>query len=441
MFTCDDRGDIRSEPITSSTVDTAAQSELAPRLVRRVEKWSLGGVAAGIADHLEVPRWTVRLSFIVLAFVHGIGIALYLVFWIMLDKEPLRADGISARTWRAVGRVAFFVAAVASVGAFTWRFDNPGTAFLMWSLLAIAGGAGLLWRVADARRRQKWESVAPTFPLLAIITESGVVGWIFRLATGGLLVVAGLVGILAVSGELDAVRDGFLFSAVTLVGVAIAAGPWLWRFTQELNAERAERIRSQERAEIAAVVHDKVLHTLALIQRAADNPREVTRLARGQERELRNWLYKPATSPDERFAAALEAAAAEVEDSYAVKVEPVLVGDAQMTGELAAVVGATREALVNAAKHAQVSSVSLYAEVEAGQVAVFVRDKGIGFDTEAIPDDRHGLHGSIIARMRRHGGTAVVVSTPGQGSEIRLTMPFMPIALYSGQPSSPENQG
>jgi anti-sigma regulatory factor (Ser/Thr protein kinase) len=156
------------------------------------------------------------------------------------------------------------------------------------------------------------------------------------------------------------------------------------------------RIREQERAEVAAVVHDQVLHTLALIQRNAGDTTSVVRLARGQERTLRNWLYKPAGSPTELFAAALEQAAAEVEDTYAISVETVIVGDAANDERVSALVAATREALVTAARHGKVGTVSLYAEAEEDKLTVFVRDRGAGFDLSSVDQDRHGVRGSII---------------------------------------------
>jgi signal transduction histidine kinase len=205
------------------------------------------------------------------------------------------------------------------------------------------------------------------------------------------------------------------------VGVVVA--PLLWRTFNQLRAEREGRIREQERAEVAAMIHDQVLHTLALIQRNSTDIKEVQRLARGQERSLRNWLYKPTASPTERFAAALEQAAAEVEDTYAISVETVVVGDTECDEGVAALVAAAREALVNAARHAGVDTVSLYAEVEADELSVFIRDRGAGFDIDTVEESRHGVRGSIIGRMRRHGGRAVIRSAPGDGTEVRLTMP------------------
>ena len=213
-------------------------------------------------------------------------------------------------------------------------------------------------------------------------------------------------------------------AAVALAGVGLALAPLLYRMFTQLSTEREARVREQERAELAAMVHDQVLHTLALIQRNAGDVKEVQRLARGQERTLRNWLYKPAASPTEKFGAALEEASAEVEDTFAIAVETVVVGDVDVDERVAAIVAAAREALVNAAKHAKVETVSLYAEVEPDCVSVFVRDRGVGFELTAVESDRHGVRGSILARMQRHGGKAEIRSTPGDGTEVRLSLPI-----------------
>ncbi len=252
--------------------------------------------------------------------------------------------------------------------------------------------------------------------------------WFFiRVIGGGLLVIIGIIGILGffAPGEqnLRPILLGMLFALLALGGLVVALAPVLWRIVSQLREERVARIREQERAEVAAVVHDQVLHTLALIQRNAGDASSVVRLARGQERSLRGWLYKPPGSPSERFAAALEQAAAEVEDTYGISVETVVVGDADHDERVAAMVAATREALVNAARHAKVGTVSLYAEAEDEQLSVFVRDRGAGFDLSHVDDDRHGVRGSIIGRMQRHGGVAQVRSSPGEGTEVELTMP------------------
>jgi signal transduction histidine kinase len=236
--------------------------------------------------------------------------------------------------------------------------------------------------------------------------------------------VVGIVGVLGFIApgdqNLTATLTAMAFSLLALAGLVVAMAPVLWRIIGQLGEERVARIREQERAEVAAVVHDQVLHTLALIQRHSSDPGSVMRLARGQERSLRAWLYKPAGSPSDRFAAALEEIAAEVEDAYGITVETVVVGDAELDYRVAALVAATREALVNAARHAGIATVSLYAEVEADALTVFVRDRGAGFNLSDVDDDRHGVQGSIIGRMERHGGTAQIRSAPGEGTEVQL---------------------
>ncbi|TAM85280.1 MAG: ATP-binding protein, partial [Jatrophihabitans sp.] len=177
-----------------------------------------------------------------------------------------------------------------------------------------------------------------------------------------------------------------------------------------------------ERADIAAHLHDSVLQTLALIQRNAHSPREVTRLARGQERDLRDLLYGAPTAAG-LIADELRRIAGDVEDTYAIAVDAVVVGDTEMTADLAAACAAAREALVNAAKHAGVETVSLYAEIEPGEVNVFVKDRGVGFDPDGVAEDRQGVRGSIVGRVERHGGTAQVRAAPGEGTEVRIRMP------------------
>jgi signal transduction histidine kinase len=211
-----------------------------------------------------------------------------------------------------------------------------------------------------------------------------------------------------------------LSTLVIVTGLALLSAPWWIRMARELADERSARIREQERAELAAHVHDSVLQTLTLIQRHVDDPRTVARLARSQERDLRSWLYRPVADPDTTLAAALERAAADVEDAHGVTVDLVTVGDCPLDEALRAALLAAREALVNAAKYAADAPISVYAEVEPDCVALFIRDRGPGFDIEAVPRDRLGVRQSIIGRMQRNGGTATVRSTPGEGTEIQL---------------------
>jgi signal transduction histidine kinase len=387
-----------------------AAAPTAARLFRRPGPWHPGGVAAGIARHIGVRVVMIRLVFIALSAAGGLGVALYGAYWIVLPTAP---DAPRSRLplWLEYLLAAF--AAVVAIGGVA--YNVPLGSVFAPTLLACLGGA-LIWRQATEPERDRWRRLSRT-SLSAGGTDR--VGRI-RLASGAALVVGGAVLVLA-RANFSAIRDGLLAVTVTVIGMALLTGPWWMRMMSQLGAERGERIRSQERAEIAAHLHDSVLQTLALIQRNAASPREVTRLARGQERELRNLLYATRAASGQ-LADELRKAAAEIEDAYAISVETVLVGDVALDDSLAAAAAAAREALVNAAKHAGVTEVSLYAEVEPDAVSIFIKDRGVGFDLAAVADDRQGVRGSIIARVQRHGGEVKVRSQPGTGTEVEIRM-------------------
>lgn len=399
------------------------------RLYRSRDQRFVAGVASGIARHLRVSVIGVRVAFVLLLGLNGLGVLLYAAFWAVLPPQPgpseppPRRDLIQLVPFIAIGLGVILVQILIGTGGI-------GTT-AGWLVAIIAVGAGMIWHQADPERRRRWRESMPQAPWLgAVLEETDRRAFILRFVGGAVLVAVGVIGVVAVYSpvgdrpNMSAVLNGVIFALVGLAGVTLVAAPVLWRTYEQLRAEREGRIREQERAEIAAMVHDQVLHTLALIQRNAADVKAVQRLARGQERSLRNWLYKPSGSPWERFAAAVEHVSAEVEDTYAITVETVVVGDREVDEPLAALVAATREALVNAGRHAKVQTVSLYAEVEPEQVSVFVRDRGVGFDPNTVEDHRHGVRGSIIGRMDRHGGRAEIRSQPSEGTEVRLTMPM-----------------
>ncbi|MGH2687020.1 MAG: sensor histidine kinase [Actinomycetota bacterium] len=238
-----------------------------------------------------------------------------------------------------------------------------------------------------------------------------------------MILVAVAVGVfLAANDVVGAARPVLAAIAAMVAGLGLIFGPWIWRLTNELVEERRQRIRADERAELARMVHDSVLQTLTLIQRNASDPVEVSKLARRQERELRSVLYGMGSADGESVKAAAARAAAEVEDLHGVPVEVVTVGDCPLDDRTTALVLAAREALVNAAKFSGASTLSLYAEVEPERVTIFVRDRGKGFDPAMVPDDRRGIAESIKGRVERHDGTAVLRTAPGEGTEWELSL-------------------
>ncbi|MEV6634256.1 PspC domain-containing protein [Actinoplanes sp. NPDC051470] len=407
------------------TTTTAAPPETR-RLYRQRDHRIIAGVAAGLARHLGIPVIAVRIALVVLLGFNGLGLLLYAGFWAVVPQQA--PDGTPTPRRNLAALIPFAAIGVGVVLLQGLLFGDNGVAGTAgWLIAIIALGAGVIWHQSDPTRRGLYPPDTPQAPwLAAVIAESDRRSFIFRFIGGGVLVATGIIGIAAVyapRGSLSSVVNGVIFALVGLAGVAVVVAPLIWRTFSQLRSEREGRIREQERAELAAMIHDQVLHTLALIQRNSADIKEVQRLARGQERSLRNWLYKPAASPTERFSAALEEAAAEVEDTYAITVETVVVGDTDCDERVAALVAAAREALVNAARHAGVQTVSLYAEVESDELSVFVRDRGQGFDIDQVEESRHGVRGSIIGRMSRHGGKAQIRSAIGEGTEVRLTLP------------------
>jgi signal transduction histidine kinase len=359
-----------------------------------------------MADNLGIDVVIVRLAFVLLIVADGIGAAAYVGLWLILSP---RAEAPNRREW---GQLAAYAALTGGLSLLTWLTRLSQTSWAIWPVVAGGIGVGILWQQADPERRRRW---------VRTTTGSWRALWL-RSILGTLLVVGGIVAFLAERVHAGQAGQVLLGSVVMLAGVVVILAPWLLRLWRELDAERRERIRSQERAEVAAHVHDSVLHTLTLIQRNAQDPREVQRLARAQERDLRAWLYQPKEDASRDLAAAVREVAAEVEDAHGVPIEVVCVGDCPLDEKLGTLLQAAREAMVNAAKYAETPSVSVYAECNPDEVAVFVRDRGKGFDLDAIPEDRMGVRGSIIGRMERNGGKATIRTAPGEGTEVRLEL-------------------
>jgi signal transduction histidine kinase/phage shock protein PspC (stress-responsive transcriptional regulator) len=425
-----------------------------PRLpLRRPERGRVvGGVAAGVGLHLGVSPRLVRLLLVLLAPFGGVGVLLYVFWWVTVpvgDAVAVAQAGRPAALSRlsrpqdsevvvrlrrlpwteiAVG-VALLAGAVAMLLT-RWGTDVVGS-WVVPVLLLVAGVA-LAWSQLDAVQRGRGRGRGPVSVL--------------RLAGG--LVIAG-VGVLLLVGQ-EAAPGALVQSTIAAVavlgGVALVLAPWWLRLVRELGDERAARARESERADIAAHLHDSVLQTLALIRARADDPTEVARMARAQERELRAWLYDDRSEPGTSVAAVLAAIVADIEDTRtgpegeAVTIETVVVGDAEPDADTDALLQATREALLNAVRHGR-PPVSLYLEAGPEEVEVFVRDRGDGFDPDAVPADRFGVRESILGRVRRRGGRATVVCKDGGGTEVRLRMPRRPGAAAAAAEDERTVQG
>jgi signal transduction histidine kinase len=315
----------------------------------------------------------------------------------------------------------------------------PGDA-IVWPAAVAALGALLIWLAPAVvpQRRRGW--AAHLQRELAPRREPSVRVRVLgrpEVSRGGLgiaLVLASGFAFLWASGATRPAGEALLAALAVLIAVALIFAPSWRRLARSLAVERTERIRSQERADVGAHLHDSVLQTLALIQRSAEDPKQVAALARRQERELRAWLAGgDSREPGDTLAAALDAAAAEVEAAVGGSVEVVVVGDCPLEERSGAVLAAAREAMLNAAKFAGEAPVSVYAELSGERIQVFVRDRGAGFDPAAAPHERQGVRESILGRMRRAGGTAAVRSLPGRGTEVEIAIDPSG-SLVSGDP-------
>jgi signal transduction histidine kinase/phage shock protein PspC (stress-responsive transcriptional regulator) len=395
-----------------------------------------GGVASGLARHLALPVLWVRVFFVATALLGGLGIMLYAGLWMFLPGDSgfeVGAPGLESatRTGKRPGRRRRIVDAgpALALGALLFGlvlgFEGVfGQGALFWPVVLGVAGITLLWRQADETQRERWlDSTGRIDPFRAVFGSGGWAAY-GRVAAGLGLVVAALVVFAVGAGPVDFAAPVVVAGLLGVLGLLIVVGPWAKRLIDDLGAERAERVRTQERADMAAHLHDSVLQTLALIQKNSHDATTVARLARSQERDLRQWLFSTDAPDAATLAGALTEMVAEVEAVHPVLVDVVTVGDCPLGEQVRPIALATREAVVNAAKHAGVARVDVYAEVTPGGVDVFVRDRGAGFDPEAVAADRHGVRSSILDRMRRHGGRAEVRSAPGEGTEVRLHMPL-----------------
>jgi signal transduction histidine kinase len=387
-----------------------------------------GGVAAGVAAWKGVNVTTVRIVFVLVALIpSGFFVPLYVLGWLLIPAAG-EEHSIGSRARSDSGGIAL-AAGVASLLAFllfvAGVFNVGWLDGYAWPQLLTVAGLVLIWRNASPEEQATLRRLAE--PLGPAAGPANRRRWsAIRLTVAALLVFGG-AGWLASAHESLALLRPLGAVLLVLAGIVLVLGPWWLRIARDLVLERQARIRAQEREEMAARVHDSVLQTLALIQRRADDPQKVVQLARLQERELRSWLFegRGLADADMTFAAGVRQIQQDVESRYGVPVEAVTVGDCELDENLNALLAAAREATVNAAKWSGASVISLFAEVEPdSMVSIVVRDRGKGFDPEAVSEDRKGLAESVHGRMARRGGTASVTSALGEGTKVTLKMPL-----------------
>jgi signal transduction histidine kinase len=377
------------------------------RLYRSRRGRLVGGICRGLALHLGVNVWLVRATFAVFTWIGGLGVFAYAGFWIFVPLGEVPEEARSAP--RPQVRLALLaLCALGLLVLFGLPVTRPGSLRTVLPLAAVGLGLAVLWRQADDEQRGAGR------------TRPRVVSAV-RIGLGIAVALGGFVALTLSHASWSETGRTLLAAAALLIGAALIGLPYFLGVLRDLAAERTARAREQERAEVAAMMHDSVLHTLTLIQRQHDNPAQVARLARAQERELREWLYGERKTAAESFAEALRTSAAEVEDRHGARFEVVTVGDAPLDPQLEACVAAAREAMVNAAKYAAQAPISVYAELAQDRVEVFVKDRGPGFDPDRVAPDRMGVRESIRGRMERHGGQAEIRTAPGEGTEVRLT--------------------
>ncbi len=413
------------------------------------ERW-IAGVCGGIAEHLRVDVRAVRVVTAALALT-GAGVAAYLALWVLVPQQldepvpgppgtpgdgprigrdgsegrgrsvgnggnarhggnggPAGLGGFGGLGWLVVGGLAAL--AIGAVWSVQWI--GAGQLARLLPLLAIVAGAVIAWSQLDETERRRWSEGTGERTWLTIA----------RVVAGAALAAVGVLTLATGSRGLAGIWDVVLAALAVLLGALVVVAPWGYRLWRGLQREQAERVRATERADIAAHLHDSVLQTLALIQRTADNPQEVSRLARSQERELRSWLYGGVEGPPATIAAAFRAAAIEIEALHGTPIDVVVAGDVPLDDRGTALVAAAREAMLNAVRHGE-PPVSAFLEVGAGSGAAFVRDHGSGFDPDEIATDRLGVRESIIGRMDRHGGSAHIKRLDA-GTEVVLTLPI-----------------
>ncbi|GMQ85228.1 MAG: ATP-binding protein [Acidimicrobiia bacterium] len=381
-----------------------------PKLARRTDDRVIAGVASGVAYRLGIAPVYARAAFVVLAFAGGIGVVLYGIGWALLPDDrttqlPPATEPVGGR--QLAGLALAFTGVLLFLDAIGLWFGDV----VVWPVALVSFGVAAVWDRGNYDYQAALTQIAG--PDATARPSRG------RVIVGGLLMFAGALVLFRAVDAFRGLGPPAIAVALTTIGFLVVFGPWVWRLVGDLSTERRQRIRSEERAEVAAHLHDSVLQTLALIQRSDDSKKMVT-LARAQERELRSWLYMKEETSEMSLEAALQGAASRIEADHDVPVELVVVGDRAIGQRGAALVQAAIEAMTNAARHSGADRVSVYAEATDQTLDAWIGDQGSGFELDRVPQERLGISESIVGRMQRHRGTSEISSTPGEGTEVHL---------------------
>lgn len=390
-----------------------------PRLDRE-QRW-IGGAASGLATELGVQPIVIRVAFVALATVGGWGLLVYAVMWGAFAFTTSRAGD---EPYQPTPKASSSGHRLAGVGLVTLGlmlgflpFTSSVFAIVVWPVGFVLSGMLVAWTRAD---------------------DGGIIA-VVRVVAGLMIAIGGFSAFVFTQVDVADAIIALVLGGAVAVGIGLVAAPTIVRMGRDLDRERLQRTRSDERARVNAHLHDSVLQTLTLIQQESDDPTRTRRLARRQERELRSWLYgtSATTGTGLRLTPALELAAADIESDSDAVIDVVAVGDVDdLDGDhLAPLIAATREAMWNAARHSGAPRVSVYAERTSDRLQIYVRDDGVGFDTSQVGPDRRGISDSIIGRMQMAGGTATVRSDTGAGTEVELSLPIPASPSTEGSPS------
>jgi signal transduction histidine kinase len=388
----------------------------------------VGGVCAGLAVRLGIRERSVRVAFSLSCLAFGAGLLIYLTAWLFVprwsEEVTIARRLITSRRESHITLVSLLVALI--VLALLGR-GHHGMTVLLWTSFLNVVASIAIWYGSSRDEKNHLEALLSATPILGTASARGWRAFALRVIPGAIMLVIGIRVVSRIGGVWSGLVPAVVGGGALTLGVGVLLAPWWLDSVRDLSRERRQRVRVEERAKLVAHVHDSVLQTLTLIEKAASNPADVVRLARAQERELRHWLFSPEST--EGFAPSsvslahqLRRVEIDVEENYDVTVELVTVGDCPGDERVTAIVAAAREAAVNAAKWARVPNISIFGEVDGSSISVFVRDTGVGFDFTHVEHDRHGIRHSIVERMKVHGGTSEIRSVPGAGTEVHLTL-------------------